>query len=142
MLKFDNLSALAADVGIVHNWLSPHFARDTANPGTPWGVPGTDPSLGHCAVAAIIIQELFGGELVSLYIDGESHWFNRIDVRGFAVDVDVTGGQFDRPAVQIGPADALYDSPARVRGEDDMSQETVERAALLAGRAHITLLSP
>ena len=135
MLKYNTIYGLAADVGIIHHWLSPHFSMVTAVPGT---VAGSSPSTGHCAVAAIIMRSIFGGALISTTVQGESHWFNRIDIDGFVVDVDITGDQFDLEAVQIGPVDALYDVPATIRTSDEIENVIISRDPLLADQAHLS----
>jgi hypothetical protein len=55
------------------------------------------PSTGHCAIVAAIIYKRFGGNLVSAYVDGIKHWFNKID----DFYIDLTGDQFGLDAVQI-----------------------------------------
>ncbi len=54
-----------------------------------------NPAWGQCAVSALIIQDLLGGELRRCLVDGESHYFNRIED---GTTVDVTGLQFPRCA--------------------------------------------
>lgn len=135
MLTYTTISSLMADVHAINHWLAPHYARDTAAPGT--SIIGSVQSSGHCAVAAMILRSIFGGDLVSTTVKGESHWFNRIDVNGFILDVDITGDQFGLEAIQVGPADALYDTPARIRESDEVEQGTHLRAVILAERAHI-----
>ena len=102
------------------------FSPDTAVPGSKTNPP----SSGHCAAVALIVQALFGGQLVSTRLEGQSHWFNRID----DVDVDLTGDQFGYPPVQVGPN--IYPE-TRVRTEDEVRMETFIRAFRLAGKAGI-----
>lgn len=104
------------------------FADDTRAPGTV----SSCPSAGHCAAAAIVVRRVLGGEFVSALVDGQSHWFNRVD--GF--DVDLTGDQFSRPKVQISIAGAMYPD-SRIRSAAELMDETIRRADLLAKRAGV-----
>lgn len=110
------------------------FAPDTAAPGTP---AGGAPCAGHCAIVSIIVHHLCGGEFVSATVGGVSHWFNRIQ-QG-AVDVDLTGDQFDGLAhVRGALAGRLYPG-TRVRKFSDLNAETLARAAVFAERLGISL---
>lgn len=102
------------------------FSPETAVPGTASAIP----SAGHCAAVAVLFRESFGGEFVSTRIDGQSHWFNRLG----PVDIDLTGDQFGRPAVQVADAGTLYPE-TRVRDTKDVNNETIERARRLNARA-------
>lgn len=51
------------------------------------------PEDGQCAVTALVVQDLFGGELLRTVANGESHYYNRID----GEIVDLTRAQFDEP---------------------------------------------
>lgn len=135
MLTYTTISSLMADVHAINHWLAPHYARDTAAPDTP--IIGSIQSSGHCMVAALILRSIFGGDLVSTTVEGKSHWFNRIDVGGFIVDVDITGDQFGLETIQVGPANALYDAPAKIRESSEADEGTHSRAIVLAERAHI-----
>lgn len=106
------------------------FSRRTAYPGTNWEVP----SAGHCAAVATIAHEILGGQLVSTVINGKSHWFNRIQVQGGLYDFDLTGDQFGRSKVRLAKAGNLY-KHVRTRSLDQVNQETLRRAELLAARS-------
>lgn len=49
------------------------------------------PSAGQCAVTALIVQEVSGGEIVGARYVGGSHYWNIVD----GVTVDLTASQFD-----------------------------------------------
>lgn len=51
------------------------------------------PEGGQCAVTALVVQDLFSGELLRAVANGESHYYNRIDGQ----IVDFTRAQFDEP---------------------------------------------
>jgi len=108
------------------------FAPDTAMP----GLTGVSQSTGHCAAVAWILHELLGGKLVSARVEGQSHWFNRLEVDGDIVDVDLTGDQFRRPPVQIANQGTLYGGTVE-RSEIEVNAETRARAALLRTRAGV-----
>lgn len=59
-----------------------------------------NPELGQCAVTALIVQDLFGGELKRTVANGVSHYYNSIG----GEDVDLTRAQFDEPLILEEPA--------------------------------------
>jgi hypothetical protein len=126
------LPDLNARLSNLRNSLDAAFSSGTAMP----GFVGKTLSSGHCAAVSLVINELFGGELVSSTVEGQSHWFNRLEADGNIVDVDATGDQFGLPKVQIGIAGTLY-SRTRVRRRDEANHETIERAIQLAERARL-----
>lgn len=109
---------------LFRRWVEPSFSAGTASPGSKW----TDscPSTGHCAVVSILVLRVFGGEYVSATVDGMSHWFNRLDWFGRAVDVDLTGDQFGRRPVQVADAGGLYPD-TRVRLSVHINENTIDR---------------
>ena len=50
-----------------------------------------NPAWGQCAVTALIIQDLFGGDLLRCKIGGISHYWNRLPS---GAEVDLTRDQF------------------------------------------------
>lgn len=50
-------------------------------------------SLGQCAVTALLIQEIFGGDLLRAIVAGESHYWNRFPD---GTELDLTRDQFDQ----------------------------------------------
>ena len=77
-------------------------APDTAAGGGKGWTP-ENPTFGHCAVASLVVQDLFGGELlrVSLegteFSEGRSHYFNRLP-SGEIVDLTLAQFQGRLPA--------------------------------------------
>lgn len=94
-------------------------------------------STGQCAVSALIVQGQLGGQLVSTWVRGESHWFNRVALGDVLFDVDLTGDQFGLPAVQFQRSQALY-APSRRRLLREVAPETFARAVTLARRCGLT----
>lgn len=110
--------------------LEPAFSAETAL----GGIKGTVPSEGHCAAVAAIVLGTLGGSLVSATVHGQSHWFNRIRVGTELVDLDITGDQFGRPPIQVGPEGSVYRN-SRLRDSSELNEDTLMRARLLAARA-------
>lgn len=106
------------------------FANDTSAP----GFPCTSPSSGQCAAVSTVLHFALGAEYASAQIDGLSHWFNRVHVGSSSLDVDLTGDQFGRPAIQQALSGTLYEG-TRHRNPHELRAETLERAAKLADRA-------
>ena len=52
---------------------------------------------GHCMLSALIVQDLFGGDILGGVVDGIPHYWNKI----CQYEVDLTGDQFNLPAIQI-----------------------------------------
>ena len=127
------MDRLRAELVELRARLDKSFSPDTALNGLQSDVP----SAGHCAAAAAIVWKTLGGSLVSTSLKGMSHWFNRIQADDQLLDLDITGDQFGYPAVQIKPAEEL--SPyTRERSPDELNDETLHRAALLARRAGLS----
>lgn len=76
---------LAADDAIRRAWGGDTSADENWTP--------ENPELGQCAVTALILQDIFGGELLRTVANGESHYYNSIDGQ----IVDLTRAQFDEP---------------------------------------------
>ena len=94
--------------------------------------PG-NPSRGQCGVTALVLHDLFGGELVlgEVRVAGERtgvHWWNRF---GAGIDVDLTRDQF-RPDEEIVGAEVIQrpaGPPNRCRAEYELLRERVLRVA-------------
>jgi hypothetical protein len=108
------------------------FRADTALPGSIGDVP----SAGHCAAVAAIVHTELGGGLVSAIVDGQSHWFNRLELDGREFDVDLTGDQFGGDAVRVARKGSLYPG-TRERTIRELNEETLLRASTLARRARV-----
>lgn len=52
----------------------------------------TNPTLGHCAVVALLVNDYFGGEIYKIKVDGISHYFNYVDSN----IIDLTAEQFNK----------------------------------------------
>jgi hypothetical protein len=126
-----NKDELAAMVVQLRSKLEPAFGPDTASAVTKSDVP----SAGQCAAAAVLVSLALDGGFASAVVGGQSHWFSRVETTSGVFDVDVTGDQFGRQETQVADAGALYPD-TRERTWDDLTQETLRRALVLARRAH------
>ena len=54
-----------------------------------------NPTLGMCSITALLVQDLYGGDVCKAIIDGGSHYFNMIDGQ----IVDLTAEQFGHEVV-------------------------------------------
>lgn len=125
-----DLNELVGELHHLRRRLERGFGSDTAAN----GFRGSGPSTGQCAAATLVVREAVGGEYASASVQNQSHWFNRIAHKGVSYDVDLTGDQFGLPAVQVGRTGELYNE-TRIRPSEDVSPETIARAARLAKRA-------
>jgi hypothetical protein len=121
------------DVYELRKWLEKHFQADTASPNCQY-ISG---SMGHCAAVAWIVRELYGGDFVSADVDRQSHWFNRDE--DSEEDIDLTGDQFGKEPVRFDDAGNLWEG-TRLRQENEMNEETIKRARLLAHRAGLDFI--
>lgn len=69
------------------------YAKDTCYPVCRDNWSENNPTLGHCAVVSLIVNDYFGGDLYKIKIDGVSHYFNFIDEN----IIDLTAAQFGKP---------------------------------------------
>lgn len=52
-----------------------------------------NPAAGHCSATSLIVQDVFGGEIVATNTPGGRHFYNILD----GVRWDLTVSQFDQP---------------------------------------------
>lgn len=92
----------AFDERAVRAALQKAWSLETAVQWTP-----KTPAAGQCNVTAVIIQEMFGGDILRTRLEGfeSHHYYNRIEGKR----VDLTDSQFDSP---IDYADELSDRNA------------------------------
>ena len=86
------------------------------------------PSTGQCAVTAMIVQDMLGGELVSVTNMGVSHYYNKInlDPRYFPFTIDLTKDQFD---IWNPSAEEIHD-----RAYLEKSESTIKRYNILRNK--------
>ena len=71
------------------NTLRDVYAADTSADPAHW--TPQNPTFGHCAVVAAIVQDHLGGTLLRTTVDEASHYFNRLPD---GTEVDLTRDQF------------------------------------------------
>jgi hypothetical protein len=104
------------------------WGTDTCAPGASFGGP-----VGQCAVTALVVQDIFGGELVRADVPGfGSHYWNRLPGMG---DIDVTREQFptDLPL----PVGVIVPRSRLLEGSRALSARTPERYRLLKERCNV-----
>jgi len=106
------------------------WCQRTASPNDAPRWSPDNPACGQCAVTALLVQDLFGGELLRAVVEGfGSHYFNRLRSGDI---VDLTVGQFppgtEVPAGEPRERSYVLDSPGA------MNAQTRERYELLKER--------
>ena len=99
------------------------YSKDTCYPLCRNDWNASNPTLGHCAIVSLLVNDYFGGEIYKIKVDGISHYFNFIDNNV----VDLTANQFHK----------RIDYHARIkkeRAEVLQDEDTVLRYKLLKMR--------
>jgi hypothetical protein len=65
------------------------WCRETSAQPTEW--TEENPALGQCAVSALVVQDVLGGDLIQAVVNGISHYWNRLDS---GEELDFTRDQF------------------------------------------------
>lgn len=77
------------NIGSLEAALRESWSRSTSADSPRWSP--NNPAWGQCAVTALLVQDLLGGELLRGVVDGVSHYFNRLPDGSL---VDLTREQF------------------------------------------------
>lgn len=99
------------------------WCRETSADADIWSPDA--PSIGQCAVTALIVQDRLGGDLLRSTVRGISHYWNRIDG---GAELDLTRAQFG--------ADTIPDARPIARDRDYVLSfpDTAARYQLLRER--------
>ncbi len=89
------------------------WSRESSAQWTP-----ENPARGQCCVTALVIQDLFGGEIQKTMVNGERHFYNRID-----------GARYDFSAEQFEQLPEYLDLPSS--REEALSDTTEEQYVAL-----------
>jgi hypothetical protein len=109
------------------------WAADTCSPDdvARAGWSEENPAWGHCDITALVVNDIFGGDLVvgEVYAGGERHgyhWWNRLDG---GLDIDLTREQFrdGQSVVQARVVKRPPGPPPRRNAEYLLLRERVER---------------
>ncbi|MEM3097472.1 MAG: hypothetical protein QXU32_01965 [Nitrososphaerales archaeon] len=98
------------------------------------GVYNKCSSIGQYVAVAVIVYDRFGGKFVNTTAPGQSHWFNRLNINGEVMDVDLIDDQFGLPAIRFGNPGNLWPNTRRIN-MNELHHETIQRAILLAMKA-------
>lgn len=79
-------------IELLQKYLYKIYSKDTCYPLCRDNWNEDNPTLGHCAIVTLIINDYFGGEIYKIKVDGISHYFNVIDNN----IVDFTASQFNK----------------------------------------------
>jgi hypothetical protein len=80
-----------------------------------------NPARGQCSVTALLIEELFGGEILKTPLPEGDHFYNRIDGQR----IDLTDSQFEAP---IAYADLTSDREEALSGTTSAKYENLKSA--------------
>ncbi len=112
-------------LNLIRSW-----SRETASPACQGQWSEQNPSLGQCAVTALLIQAMMGGYIMRTVVENfGSHYYNILpDGR----ECDLTRGQF--PPGTVVPPGQIADRDAMLYSERGKAARTLERYALLLNR--------
>ncbi|MGW5788083.1 YunG family protein [Streptomyces sp. NPDC003757] len=104
------------------NALRASWAADTCSPSDLSGITWTagNPAWGHCDITALIVHDIFGGELIVGEVHHEQdhhgfHWWNRLPS---GAEIDLTREQFQRGET-VTEARAVERPPGPLRRWDE-----------------------
>ena len=77
---------------LLKEYLYKIYSKDTCYPlcKDEWDID--NPTLGHCAIVTLIVNDYLGGEIYKTKVNGISHYFNVIDNE----IIDLTASQFNK----------------------------------------------
>jgi len=85
------------------------WSKETAYPSCQKDWSKEDPSYGQCAITAMLVNDMFGGSIHSIRVNGGgTHYFNKINGKY----VDLTSEQFD-----------LYNIPVDYENNEEMDRQ-------------------
>lgn len=71
--------------------LSRVWSADTSSPTDGWSQ--SNPAKNHCSITSLVVQDYFGGEILTTKTSGGTHFYNLIDGKKW----DLTVSQFAEP---------------------------------------------
>lgn len=77
---------------LLQKYLYKVYSNDTCYPLCRENWHNNNPTLGHCAIVSLLVNDYFDGEIYKIKVDGISHYFNLIDNN----IVDFTSNQFNK----------------------------------------------
>ena len=88
------------DEHAVRDALTSAWSLETASQWT-----ADNPALGQCNVTAVLIHDLFGGEILRTWLPNVWHYYNRLDGRR----MDLSDSQFSAPGALFAAPDPYQD---------------------------------
>ncbi|WP_431733226.1 YunG family protein [Hylemonella gracilis] len=67
------------------------WSKDTSSPTGAWSP--SNPAQNHCSVTSLVVQDCFGGDILSTKTANGTHFYNVI----YGVNWDLTSSQFPEP---------------------------------------------
>lgn len=71
--------------------ISQVWSGDTSSPTGAWSQ--SNPAQNHCSITCLVVQDHFGGEILTTKTSGGTHFYNLIDGKKW----DLTANQFSEP---------------------------------------------
>lgn len=119
--------------GLLYDLFIQAWSRDTASPACQDGWEKKHPSTGQCAVTALVIQDMCGGDIVRMDLGPlGSHYLNRMPNGEGYTDYDLTWSQFPSETRRVVAAPA--DRAAMLESARATLYRTPDRYELLKGR--------
>jgi len=116
-------------IELLQKYLYKTYSKDTCYPLCRDNWNDDNPTLGHCAIVTLIINDYFGGEIYKIKVDGISHYFNVIDNN----IVDLTASQFSKKIDYSGKV-------KKERNEIINDSDTLFRYNLLKTKLELSLI--
>ena len=67
------------EIGELKQLLSYSWEKETCSPGLRSNWHEDNPTLGQCAITALIVNDIFGGKIMRCMTSSGSHYYNLID---------------------------------------------------------------
>jgi hypothetical protein len=126
---------------IVTDLLRAAWCRETASPSCQEAWSEANPAFGQCAVSALVVQDLMGGELLRAEVPGfGSHYWNQLPNGEDVYLLDTTRTQF--PYGTTVPRGDQVPRSRLLEGERAAAARTPERYALLVTRVAAVMRRP
>ncbi len=114
------------------------WSKDTASPSCQDGWEAKHPSTGQCAVTALVVQDMCGGDVVRMDLGTlGSHYLNRLPNGEGFTDYDLTWVQFPSGTLRTQAAQA--DRTVMLESARAATYRTRDRYELLKGRVRAVM---
>ena len=115
------------DINELKNILSKSWSSETCSPSLRNEWSENNPSLGQCAITAMIVNDIFGGKIMRCMASSGSHYYNMIDDK----IIDLTVEQF------LGEIPQYEEGTERTREYLLSNEDTKKRYLLLLNNIRI-----